>query len=519
MADFVPIATQIQQPDSFKTIGQVMGLAKDSQQLQSNRQAIESQGLNLLKQRQMNDERVATQQFMSTPDNFQTNGRIDLEKINAALPKIAPLTGTDTINHLTSLANAQTGAESAKQQFTTQTRGIVGSVYGTLARAGVDDPTVVSRELTTLASQYPEDKAVQEYVKNAQVGLQNLPANKGAVNRALMTTSQSLLSPTTQQTTLSPQPSLVNTGGQVSEAITQPAVGGNPASISLTGRSQPLTLGPESRESTVTGPDGNLYTQTKDAQGNIVSSRPAGTAPGGGGGAPQPAAQGAPQGGSPAGPGMGGGIPRFVPGQKADIEHAQQEVAGVRQAGDQVPTARNINQQILRLSRDTTTAPGSEGWRRALAGLSMGQFGDNYQELGKFLEKNALQQLQAMGGPPSNARLEAATAANGSTQFNPGALQAVTKFNDATTTALDLYRQGVDKTVGTTGSDYTKLPQFKADWAKNMDVDIFRVANAIRDGDQEELGKITKELGPAKLKGLAQKQKNLQSLSTTGRLP
>jgi len=193
----------------------------------------------------------------------------------------------------------------------------------------------------------------------------------------------------------------------------------------------------------------------------------------------------------------------------------------VRQAGDAVPQARNINAQILRLSSDTKTGPGTQNWQTAL-GAVLAPFGvnvSNYQELGKYLEKNAIQNMTAMGGPPSDARLSAAAAANGSTSFNPAALQDVTKFNDATTSAMDKYRQGVDRAVGLANSDYTKLPEFKASWAKNMDVDIFRVENAIRDGDGEELAKIKKELGPARLKALAQKQKNMRSLAETGRLP
>ena len=131
-----------------------------------------------------------------------------------------------------------------------------------------------------------------------------------------------------------------------------------------------------------------------------------------------------------------------------------------------------------------------------MAGASLGHIGDNYQELGKFLEKNAIQNMATMGGPPSDARLNAAAAANGSTQFNPGALQAVTKFNDATTTAMDKYRQGVDKTVGLKNSDYTSLPAFKSAWAKNMDVDVFRVENAIRDGEHHDLVvRLRSELG------------------------
>lgn len=496
------IALQVQTPDSFKTVGSLLDMARGVQALKTARQQFESQNLELQKQRQANQERLLTQQFMSDPNNWQTNGRIDLDKVNKAIPQFAPLTGPQTIQHLTTLGNAQTGAEDAKLRFTSEQRSIVSNLYGVLGRAGVTDPKQVAAELDNLKAQYKDSPAMVQYIDNAKVGLQNMPPGSGLA-KTLITQSQSLLDAGAQQSQLSPVAGLQNTGGQVNETIVQPAVGGNAPSVSMTGRSQPLTLGPDSRESLVTDQMGNANVVTKNPQGQIVGARPA---PGGGG----------------VGGGGGGSaapFPRFTPGQKADIEHAQQEVTGIRQQGDQVPIARNINAKILELSKSALTGPGTPRWQQVLAGASLGQFGDNYQELGKFLEKNALQQLQAMGGPPSDARLQAATAANGSTQFNPGALQAVTKFNDATTSALDKFRQGVDKAVGLSNADYTKLPAFKAAWAKNMDVDVFRVENAIRDGDQEELAKIKKELGPAKMKALAQKRLNLETLATTGRLP
>jgi hypothetical protein len=144
----------------------------------------------------------------------------------------------------------------------------------------------------------------------------------------------------------------------------------------------------------------------------------------------------------------------------------------------------------------------------------------SYQEVGKFLEKNALNNMQSMGGPPSDARLAAAVAANGGPNFSKEALQAVTKFNDATNTALGQYRQGMDHAVGMGQNvDYTRLPAFKSSWAQNFDVNVFRVENAIRDGDKAELAKIKAEIGAEGLKKLAAKRANLTALMQTGQLP
>lgn len=494
------IALQVQTPNTMNTIGSMLDVARGAQALKGAKQEYQSKGLELQKATQANQERLATQDFLSNPDNFQTNGRIDLDKVNT-LTKIAPLTGPSTIEHLTRLGNAQTTAEQAKLAFNGQERSIVAGLYGILGRAGVDDPKIVDSEMDNLKKLYPDNPNLHKYIDAAKVGLGQLQPGKGTINKTLVTQSQALLSPESQQS-LNPTASLVNTGGALTPVVSQPAVGGNAPNLSVSSTTIPMGISPESRETLATDQLGNANVVSKNAQGQIVNTR---AAPGSGAGG--------------AG-GVGGTapFPRFAAGQKEDIQHAQQEVTGIRQQGDQVPVARNINSKILELSRSATTGPGTPRWQQVLAGTSLGHFGDNYQELGKFLEKNALQQLQAMGGPPSDARLSAATAANGSTQFNPGALQAVTKFNDATTSALDKYRQGVDKAVGLANSDYTKLPAFKAEWAKNMDVDIFRVENAVRDGDKEELGKISKELGPARMKALAQKRQNLETLSKNGKL-
>jgi hypothetical protein len=220
-------------------------------------------------------------------------------------------------------------------------------------------------------------------------------------------------------------------------------------------------------------------------------------------------------------PGYVGGkgfVPSAPPlGVAQNIADLQKEVGEIRKAGDQIPIQRNVNQNILRLSKDTKTGPGTQYWQNALSGTlaPLGVAPDNYQELGKFLEKQALQNMQAMGGQPSDARLSAAAAANGSTQFNPGALQMVTKFNDASASALDKYRQGVDKAVGS--NDFGALAKFKSEWTKNLDIDVFRVENAIRDKDSSELQRIAKELGPERMKQLATKRKNLERLSQDGR--
>jgi hypothetical protein len=231
---------------------------------------------------------------------------------------------------------------------------------------------------------------------------------------------------------------------------------------------------------------------------------------------------------TPVGGGRAGGPAPNVPpsrsfkqptyaGQAEDISNYQHEVANTRAAADAAPANRNIFQHILSLADETNTGPLVSYIQNNAIGGQV--FGDNYQELGKYLEKNAIANMQAMGGPPSDARLSAAVAANGSTKFNPKALKAVTQFNYATNTGLERYRQGLDKAVGLKDQDYSKLPQFKADWAKNFDIDAFRLENAVADGNKAMQREILDGLTPARRKEIARKLKNLDALAETGQLP
>lgn len=524
MAD--PVALQIQPPGNplssvLSTAQGFQNLKRSQLEYQQGQQALDTAkqdylkgNIDLQKADQINKERINLQTFMSDPNNWQTDGRIDLNKINKTIPQIAPLTGGEAIKNITAIADAQTTAITAKRNMTKEARSIVAGPIGVLGRAGVTDPKIYAQELQALKTLYPDDQEMGKLVDSYATILAVTPPGKTLSDTAIRA-SQGLMEPTQQQSTLSPTAGAMDVGGEIKQTVTTPAVGGNAPSLQVGGTLTQKTLAPGGQESTEQGPDGNTYVVRRDARGNIVSSRPVpGARPVGG----QPAALGTPA----------GGMPSFAPGQKADIENAQKEVVGIRAAGDQVPTARNINQEIIRLSYDASSGPGTSRWKAVLGGLHAAlphwavsdswKNVDSYQELGKFLEKNAIQAMQAMGGQGSDARLEAAVKANGSTEFNPGALREVTRFNDAANTGLDMYRKGVDAAVGLSNSDYTRLPQFKSDWAKNMDIEIFRVQNAIRDGDKDELVKIRSRLGPERMKELGKKWENIKKLSETGKL-
>lgn len=482
---------------AIQTLSGLVGLKQQQQNLQTG--ALQQQGVaaDVQQKQQMSQELQAlaafTQRATKDPTYHNPDGSLNVEKFQTDASAVAPTYGQAYIGQATSNARGAIDSRSALLGLGDKQRETAGNFLASYAASDHGDP---QHELLDMVEQSRGVSADPQYQRSIDGFLLHAPRTSG------MTTEQA--NQTLRQYTRNaavafnapeagqsaPQVSMVQgPQGLVPTNVNPQAPGG----VAPVGPTQAQGIAPQVVTSPVTGGQGVVG----GSQG--LTPRPIG---GNGTGAPnswQPYA-----------------------GQQGDIKTYQTEVQGTRQAADGAPTARNINAQILRLADSAKTGPGTEVWQHAVGALAA-PFGlsptASYQELGKFLEKNAIQNMTSMGGPPSDARLSAAAAANGSTHFSPEALKAVTKFNDATNTALMEYRQGMDRAVGMGQNvDYTRLPAFKAAWAKNFDVDVFRVENAIRDGDKAELTRIRKDLGPKRLQELAQKSANLRLLEQ-GQIP
>lgn len=202
-----------------------------------------------------------------------------------------------------------------------------------------------------------------------------------------------------------------------------------------------------------------------------------------------------------------------VPGQ-ANI---QQDLDTVRKADSDYGTNRHVNDEILRLSADTATGPGTEAWHRAL-GRVVGVGGGNqiadYQKIGAYLDRQAALSSAQMGLPDTNAGLQTAANLSGTTDYAPDALQTKVKLTDAMVEGAHQYRQGIDKIVGTgPNQDLTRYNEFRGQWADNFDPNVFRAENAIRRGDKKELASIKEEVGTRGMAELKKKSDNLRKLS------
>ena len=105
MATFnVPMLGTEIKPVPQTSLADMLGIARGAQayqqaqqinplELQAKQQATRTGEIQLGVAEQADKERRNMQTFFAKPNNFQTNGRIDIDKINKVVPTIAPLTG------------------------------------------------------------------------------------------------------------------------------------------------------------------------------------------------------------------------------------------------------------------------------------------------------------------------------------------------------------------------------------------------------------------------------------------
>jgi len=236
MADLsiTPVAGQIK-PVQGASLADMMNIARGAQAyqqaaqinplaLQQQQQATRTGEIALSVEEQKNKERNNMQTFFSDPNNFQTDGRIDLDKINKLVPAIAPLTGADYITKFTTLGNAQTTAEKATLELGQADRELIAQPISILGRAGVTDPKAYAKVIKETIEQNKKNPRLAALGNSYLTQLEFADPSK--LPDIAIRASQNLLSPAQAQTALAPQVGTVNTGEQIFPTVTTPAVGG-----------------------------------------------------------------------------------------------------------------------------------------------------------------------------------------------------------------------------------------------------------------------------------------------------
>lgn len=465
-------------------VNMASGIQNYQQAQQMNPLALEKAQIENQVLRQKNEERLKLQEFTSNPDNWQTNGRIDMDKINKVIPKIAPLTGSDVISSLSGLHKSQTDATKAQNAMTQDMRQIVGGRLGILGRMGIDDPQMVIGELDRLKKENPNSREVHDLIEAYKVPLAQ--AQKGPnIVKDLIAQEQSLLSPAQKESALSPS---ISTTAQGQTILTQPSVAGSTPTATI-------------------GVAGGLQNTPLQGGGGVVGQRP-----------------------------TVGGMPLPYPVRSASQPYAPEPTEAADQTAGQsyrtrlieaqgtLPQSRRNVEEVIKQATgigENLKFPSGGVLGRLEQRVLMAMKSDEYDMLAKDLANMALSNTKAMGGVGNTvAGLDMQAVANGTVKVPTNVLVNIARRVQADQTNIDMQAQGAQKFAQQYGDN--NLKAYQQLWNANADTKIFEVMNIYKDitDPTQRKFQIEKLLGsdPAKRQEFYNKYQNIKKLSETGGL-
>jgi hypothetical protein len=501
-----PLAVQQQQQQLQTQQQQLRALQQTYEQaqqmnpelLQQAQQTTSSGKIALSVEEQKDLERKNMQTFFADPNNFQTNGRIDLDKINSAVPKIAPLTGEQYINKYTTLNTAQTQAIEAKQKLTQDQRAMIAQRFSILGRMGVQDKNAYIDEMKLMKQENPDNpdlhRLLDAYMTTWNEQMQSGPELPGKAIAGAAT----LMTPAEQQEKFGSKVAM-NEKGQVL-TTTQSVVGGKPTvEVSI--------------------PQG---LQSPTSQGGT----------GGTGGAVTTA-------GSEVAPGMRLPYPvrrsdvPFAPMPTEDkdqtsgytfrdnLVNAQTNLATKRRNVEEVINQANKISESLVVPNFLAQFGFPKGGTPEKMERAVRQFfgSEQYDLLAKDLAKMAIDNSQAMGNVGGTvAGLDMASVANGTIKVTPDVLVKIARRVQADQTNIDMQANAAQQFGLRFGDNNMKA--FQQAWnANSRDNKIFEAINILEtESDPKKMENKFKELFPSekKRKTILKQYKNLKSMAATG---
>lgn len=546
LLNVTPVAGQIK-PVQGMSLGEMVNVARGAQNYQR-------EGISLTLEQQQEAERAKLQEFLARPENYQTEGRVDINKLNAEIPRIAPLTGADWMSKFTGLSTAQTQATQASQNLTQTQREMIASRLAIMGRLGVNDKRAYMAELDQLVKENPNNRDLANLVGAYKKTLELVPGDADLPSLAI-SGANSLLSPQQQQATFAPQTGTASTGAATFQTTTRPSVAGEAPSVTV-GQTPLVTaqLPPGSRE-VPTGrfdTNNNPIVQVFDANGRFVGER-AGTGtpgtsqlPGGqvprpvstptAPGTPQPGMQPPPQGYST--PGSATAIPvqppgpvtvvppstepgttpvaRMRPGETAEtLAAANQLRIRSQESAAQVPLQTFNNNQIIKLADDVITGRGANFVGALTGGYAGLPFtsdnATNLNQLGHYmsLQTASLAQNAGLGGTDAGRAIAGEMA--GTTSWTAPAIKQTARVNRALTTAADLFNQGVQATFDKTKDPFS-VRDFQNKWAQTVDINAIRLFDALRNNDKDAIKEVVTAAGGPNSAGYKKLTTNIQAI-------
>lgn len=527
-----PIGTSVK-PVPGMTLGEMVNVARGAQAYQSGKIALSVE-------QQKDEERKRKIEFFSRPENFMSNGRIDLDKLNAELPRIAPLTAGEEIQKYSTLAGAQTQAIDAKQRLTQDQRSMIGQRFAILGRMGVQDKDAYLKEMDLLKAENPDNPDLARLIDAYKITWKDIPSGPQLPSMAIAG-ANTLLKPETQQTLFAPQAGTVSSGAATFPTVTTPSVAGGAPTVSVGGSPLVTAQLPPGQREVFSGqydqnnmPIVNVY----DASGRFLGQRSAGETPPASAlpgttmprpvepapaaaappvttGGPQTFAvppapnlqpvpltpANAPQPPRPAPPAVGGttAVARIRPGETAQtVEQANALRNNSANAAAQVPLQSFNNNQIIKLADDVITGRGANFIGALTGGYAALPFttdnATNLNQLGHYmaLQTASLAQSSGLGG--TDAARGIAGEISGTTNWTAPAIKQTARVNRALSTATDLFNQGVQAEFNRT-KDPLSARDFQNKWSQTVDINAVRLYDAMRNNDKEAIREVVSAAG------------------------
>ena len=476
LADMLGIARGAQ---AYQQAEQINPLA-----LQQQQQAARTGQIQLGVAEQADKERSNMQTFFSDPNNFQTNGRIDIDKINKVVPTIAPLTGSEYINKYTTLGKAQSEAIDAKQKLTATAKERIASRFALLGRLGITQVEPYIKEMDLMKQESPDDPDTHRLLDAYKTIWQTEMKSGPDLPAKAIAGANTLLTPAQQQTTFAPT---VATTAEGKTVTTKPSVAGEMPTATI-------------------GTAGGL-------QANVPTT----------GG---PSAVGA---GSEVAPGMRLPFPVRRADQPYIAEPTEQkdQLAGqeyrnrlVEAQGKLTQGRRNVEEVIQTASGigENLLFPGGGVMGRLEQKVLSAMKSSEYDMLAKDLANLALSNATAMGGAGNTvAGLDMQAVANGTIKVPPEVLIKIARRVQADQTNLDMQATGAQQFYQKFGDNNMKA--YQQAWNANADSKIFEAINITRDitdpaKQKAELNRLFPN--PAQFNDFLKKYQNIKRLSETG---
>jgi hypothetical protein len=524
MADLsvTPVATQIK-PVPNMSLGDMVNLARGAQAyqqteqmnpllLQQQQQVVGTGQIALTLEQQKEAERQRLIPFLQDPRNLQSDGRFDINKLNADILKLAPLTGSDFIQKFTQLSTLQTESDRAIQNLTNEERNVVASALGAAGRQGVKDRARVYELLDDIQSQYPKSPSMQNLIKSYK-GQLRMAAPDSDLPSLLIGAANQVMTPAQQQTAFAPQATTVDTGLGIYPAVVQPSVTGE-APRQTVGQFPIAVRQLSPREGEVVEPNLDPLTNlpivtTRDPSGAIIGQRlltgtpSAEQMPGRvlqppiGGARPPMAAYPRPMVSTQVTP-----VGRIPPGETPEtVNQARQVIIKALESAQSVPVQNFNNNEIIKLADEALTGRGAGTLANLTGGYALfnaiGLGGGNataLNQLGHYMAQQtaALSQSAGFG---TDASKQLASEMTGSPNWTPDAIKKTARVNRSLATATDLFNQGIQSAFERSKGNPLSARDFQNRWSQTADINAIRLFDAMRNNDPDGFREVVDSAG------------------------